>query len=58
VNLEVYAGETLVIIGRSGVGKSTILKHIAGLLPADSGEVWVEGLEISHLKEKELNELA
>jgi phospholipid/cholesterol/gamma-HCH transport system ATP-binding protein len=57
VNLEVYAGETLVIIGRSGVGKSTILKHIAGLLPADSGEVWVEGLEISRLKEKELNEL-
>jgi phospholipid/cholesterol/gamma-HCH transport system ATP-binding protein len=57
INLEVYAGETLVIIGRSGVGKSTILKHIAGLLPADSGEVWVEGLEISRLKEKELNEL-
>src|SRR5665213_2849266 len=57
VNLDVYAGETLVIIGRSGVGKSTILKHIAGLLPADSGEVWVEGLELSHLKEKGLNEL-
>lgn len=56
-SLEVYAGETLVIIGRSGVGKSTILKHIAGLLPVDSGEVWVEGLEISRLKEKELNEL-
>jgi len=57
VDLEVYAGETLVIIGRSGVGKSTILKHIAGLMPPDSGEVWVEGLELSRLKEEELNEL-
>jgi phospholipid/cholesterol/gamma-HCH transport system ATP-binding protein len=57
VNLDVCAGETLVIIGRSGVGKSTVLKHIAGLVPADSGEVWVEGQEIRHLKEEELNEL-
>src|SRR5580704_17456866 len=57
VDLEVYAGETLVIIGRSGVGKSTILKDIAGLMPPDSGEVWVEGLELSRLKEEELNEL-
>ncbi len=57
VDLEVYAGETLVIIGRSGVGKSTILKHIAGLVPPDSGEIWVEGLELSRLKEEELNEL-
>jgi len=57
VDLEVYAGETLVIIGRSGVGKSTILKHIAGLMPPDSGEVWVEGLELSRLREEELNEL-
>ena len=57
LDLEVYAGETLVIIGRSGVGKSTILKHIAGLLPPDSGEVWVEGQEVEKLKEEELNEL-
>ncbi|HXL73925.1 MAG TPA: ABC transporter ATP-binding protein [bacterium] len=57
VNLHVYAGETLVIIGRSGVGKSTILKLMAGLATADSGEVWIEGEEICHLKEDELNEL-
>ena len=57
LNLEVRQGETLVIIGRSGVGKSTILKHIAGLLPPDSGKVLVEGLEIGALSEKELNEL-
>ncbi len=57
VDLEVYEGETLVIIGRSGVGKSTILKHMAGLLAPDSGEVWVEGQEINGLNEGDLNEL-
>jgi len=57
VCLEVVQGETLVIIGRSGVGKSTILKHVAGLLPPDSGEVWVEGLEINRLNEQALNDL-
>jgi phospholipid/cholesterol/gamma-HCH transport system ATP-binding protein len=57
INLEVYSGETLVVIGRSGVGKSTILKHIAGLLSPDEGEVWVEGQQIEKLKEVELNEL-
>lgn len=57
INLEVYDGETLVIIGRSGVGKSTILKHIAGLLSPDEGEVWVEGQEVEKLREEELNEL-
>lgn len=57
LDLEVFAGETLVIIGRSGVGKSTILKHIGGLLPPDSGEVWVEGQKVESLNEQELNEL-
>lgn len=57
LNLDVMAGETLVIIGRSGVGKSTILKHVGGLLLPDSGEVWVEGLEVGGLREEDLNEL-
>ena len=57
ISLEVFAGETLVIIGRSGVGKSTILKHIAGLLAPDAGEVWVDGQELTRLKEAEVNEL-
>ncbi len=57
VDLSVVAGETLVIIGRSGVGKSTILKHIAGLLAPDSGQVWVEGQDVAHLTEEALNEL-
>ncbi len=56
VSLEVFQGETLVIIGRSGVGKSTVLKHIAGLLAPDAGEIWVEGLEVGRLGERDLNE--
>src|SRR5579872_2169470 len=57
VSLEVYSGETLVIIGRSGVGKSTILKHIGGLMAPDAGEVWVGGQEVGGLKDEALNEL-
>jgi len=57
LELEVFSRETLVIIGRSGVGKSTILKHIAGLLFPDSGEVWVEGQEVQRLNESQINEL-
>jgi len=43
INLTLYRGEALVIIGPSGTGKSTILRIIAGLLPIDGGEVWVKG---------------
>lgn len=57
VNLKINAGETLVIIGRSGCGKSVLLKHIVGLLIPDSGSVKVEGKEITSMKEKELFEI-
>ncbi len=57
VDLEIRSGETLVIIGRSGVGKSTILRHMAGLVAPDSGEVWVEGQDVARLSEGGLNEL-
>jgi len=57
LDLEVFQGETLAIIGRSGVGKSTILKLIAGLSVPDSGEVWVEGQEIDRINERDMNEL-
>jgi len=57
MDLEVFRGETLAIIGRSGVGKSTILKLMAGLLKPDEGEVWVEGQEIERMGETELNEM-
>lgn len=47
VFLEVKDGETTVIIGRSGCGKSVLLKHIIGLLRPDEGSVIIDGIEIS-----------
>jgi phospholipid/cholesterol/gamma-HCH transport system ATP-binding protein len=57
INLEIERGKITVIIGKSGGGKSVLLKHIIGLLKPDSGEIWVEGTEITRLKEKELNDV-
>ncbi|HQL62383.1 MAG TPA: ABC transporter ATP-binding protein [bacterium] len=54
VDLSIPAGETRIVIGRSGEGKSVLLKHICGLLQPDEGEVWIDGQEISRLTEKEL----
>jgi phospholipid/cholesterol/gamma-HCH transport system ATP-binding protein len=54
LNLTVPAGQTCVIIGRSGCGKSVLLKHIIGLLYPDSGRVMVHGKEVGCLKELEL----
>jgi len=55
VDLDVRAGETLVVIGRSGGGKSVLLKHIIGLMKPDSGEVLVEGQNIVELTERRLS---
>jgi len=57
VNLTVNKGETMVIIGRSGCGKSVLLKHIVGLLKPDEGELYVEGQDVVKMKRKELYEL-
>jgi len=57
VNLTIKTGETTVIIGRSGCGKSVMLKHIIGLLKADSGQVLVDGKDVGRMDEKELKEL-
>ena len=54
VDLEVAAGQTLVIIGRSGGGKSVFLKHLIGLLKPDAGEIVVEGENIVGLSERRL----
>ena len=54
VDLEVRQGQTKVILGPSGVGKSTILKAILGILKPKSGEVYIHGKEISRLPEHEL----
>jgi phospholipid/cholesterol/gamma-HCH transport system ATP-binding protein len=55
--LEVPEGETMVIIGYSGTGKSVAIKHIVGLLEPDAGEVWVDGLEVPRLARRELYRL-
>ena len=57
VDLTVYKGENVVVLGRSGSGKSVLIKIIVGLLKPDSGEVRVLGQEVDTLEEKELNAL-
>jgi len=57
VNLEVRNGESMVVIGGSGVGKSVLIKCIIGLLRPDSGSIRVDGQEITSLNEKSLNEI-
>ncbi len=54
VSLSVQNGETLVVLGRSGCGKSVILKHLIGLIKPDSGEVFVDGEPVTGLAEREL----
>ena len=57
VNLEIDTGETMVIIGRSGCGKSVLIKHIVGLLYPDEGYVKVEGHRVDEMNMKELYQL-
>ena len=57
LSLEIPRGETLVIMGQSGCGKSVLLKIITGLMSADSGEIWFDGTEISSLNRKKMNVL-
>jgi len=55
--LDVREGETMVIIGYSGTGKSVAIKHIVGLLEPDSGEVLVDSQDVPHLPRRELYKL-
>lgn len=57
VNLKINRGESVVVIGGSGSGKSVLLKHIIGLLMPDKGTVMVDGLELPELDEKHLNDV-
>jgi phospholipid/cholesterol/gamma-HCH transport system ATP-binding protein len=57
VNLEIGECETIVIIGRSGCGKSVLVKHLNGLLKPDHGQIMVDGEDISHYKGKKLFQL-
>lgn len=53
VSFQVQRGETCVIMGRSGVGKSVSLKHIMGFLKADSGQVFIDGEDVTDFTEKQ-----
>ncbi len=57
VNLHIENGESMVVIGGSGCGKSVLMKHVIGLLKADSGQVLIDGEDITHMPDKELSEL-
>ncbi|MEY2479796.1 MAG: phospholipid/cholesterol/gamma-HCH transport system ATP-binding protein [Verrucomicrobiota bacterium] len=54
VNLTVPKGQTLAIIGRSGGGKTILLKHLVGLMKPDAGEIWIDGQNIIKLSERQL----
>src|SRR4030042_2641919 len=54
LSLTIPSGQTSVIIGRSGGGKSVLLKHIMGLIRPDSGEIWIDDQEINQLKQRDL----
>jgi len=57
LDLKIEPERITVIIGRSGGGKSVLLKHIIGLVKPDSGRVIVDGINIAKLNDKELNEI-
>jgi phospholipid/cholesterol/gamma-HCH transport system ATP-binding protein len=56
VDLQIERGETMVVIGGSGSGKSVLIKHVIGLLTPDDGNVIIDDVDIFNLREKDLNE--
>ena len=56
INLEMPAGQITVVIGKSGVGKSVLLKHIIGLLKPDSGRIIIDGQDMSQMGGRNLRE--
>lgn len=57
IDLELYQGENLVVLGRSGTGKSVLIKIISGLLKADAGDIEVLGQKINEISDRQLQEL-
>ncbi|RFM29528.1 ABC transporter ATP-binding protein [Deminuibacter soli] len=57
IDLDVHKGENVVVLGRSGTGKSVLIKIISGLLKADAGEVWVLGEDMNAINPKSLRAL-
>lgn len=56
VTVDIYEGETLVVMGGSGCGKSTFLRHLIGSIRPDSGEVWMFGRDIAKASDEEMDE--
>jgi phospholipid/cholesterol/gamma-HCH transport system ATP-binding protein len=54
INLDIFRGETLVLLGTSGGGKSVLAKHLPVLLRPQQGEIWIDDVEITRLREREL----
>ncbi len=54
IDLDIYRGETLVILGPSGCGKSVMVKHLPGLMQPTAGEIWIGDQEITRLREREM----
>ena len=54
IDLDIFRGETLAILGGSGCGKSVLLKHLPGLLSPTGGSITVDGVEIANLRERQL----
>ncbi len=57
VSFTVKRGETCVIMGRSGVGKSVSLKHIMGFLKADSGQILIDGVDVTNFREEDFEQV-
>ncbi len=57
ISLDIYKGETLVVMGGSGCGKSTFLRHLIGAIRPDSGEVWMFGKDIAKASEEEMDQI-
>ncbi len=57
LDLDIYAGETLVVLGHSGAGKSVLLKHLNGLIAPEAGSIVINGTDIAELRESELLEI-
>ncbi len=57
VNLDIFPGETMVILGGSGSGKSTMLRHIEALARPTSGRIFIKGVDVTRASEKELVEI-
>ena len=57
ISFDVPKGETMVILGGSGSGKSTLLRTLVGLQTSTSGEVWIQGVDTTHISEREMDKI-